>query len=312
MLPWPRSNCGLVSRGCHKTKSFMITSCLKFDTFLFVLIIFRCGQDMTICAACAPPGGGRNPVTPRFLRHFSMFSIPSSAEHTLKHIFKVMKNNLSSMCLDIPFLYFILWPIHGFGYFLFSFLRPPTLPPFQYFLPSLRSLIYPHNHWLIDSFIDSLIFFLPPGSSPPLPLFSTSLTPSPSIPLLFFSLWRVFTIFLPVFENQTLLRVVNFFVFINVIFQSIVSGFLIDFPQDVRNCADAIVGARFVSLVRSPLMVLIVPKKFAFYDVVTGKHSLLRNSKTATKTVQLVLQHCCKTSWKAMLRGSPLTFKPVL
>lgn len=43
------------------------------------------------------------------------------------------------------------------------------------------------------------------------------------------------------------------------------SGFLIDFPQDVRNCADAIVGARFVSLVRSPLMVLIVPKKFAFY-----------------------------------------------
>ena len=31
-----------------------------------------------------------------------------------------------------------------------------------------------------------------------------------------------------------------------VSFQSIVSGFLIDFPQDVRNCADAIVGARFV------------------------------------------------------------------
>lgn len=57
---------------------------------------------------------------------------------------------------------------------------------------------------------------------------------------------------------------VNFFVII-VIFQSIVSGFLIDFPQDVRNCADAIVGARFVSLVRSPLMVLIVSKKFAFY-----------------------------------------------
>ena len=133
---------------------------------------------MTICAACAPPGGGRNPVTPRFLRHFSMFSIPSSAEHTLKHIFKVMKSYLSSMCLDVPFLHFILCPIHRFAYFLFSFLRPPTLSPSQYFLPSLRSLIYPHNHWLIDSFIHSLIFFLPPSSFPLL-FFSTSLTPPP-------------------------------------------------------------------------------------------------------------------------------------
>ncbi|KAJ7377616.1 Dynein heavy chain 6, axonemal [Desmophyllum pertusum] len=56
-------------------------------------------HDMTICAACAPPGGGRNPVTPRFLRHFSMFSIPSSAEHTLKHIFKSI---VSGFLVDFP------------------------------------------------------------------------------------------------------------------------------------------------------------------------------------------------------------------
>ena len=33
--------------------------------------------------------------------------------------------------------------------------------------------------------------------------------------------------------------------------------------------------------------------------------------KRATKNMQLLLQHCCKTSWKAMLHVLPHTFKPV-
>ncbi|XP_061839882.1 dynein axonemal heavy chain 6 isoform X2 [Nerophis lumbriciformis] len=43
-------------------------------------------QDMTIAAACAPPGGGRNPVTPRFIRHFSMLCLPTPSEQSLKQI----------------------------------------------------------------------------------------------------------------------------------------------------------------------------------------------------------------------------------
>ncbi|XP_030643583.1 dynein heavy chain 6, axonemal [Chanos chanos] len=47
-------------------------------------------QDMTIAAACAPPGGGRNPVTPRFIRHFSMLCLPTPSEGSLKQIFKAI------------------------------------------------------------------------------------------------------------------------------------------------------------------------------------------------------------------------------
>lgn len=46
-------------------------------------------QDVVICAACAPPGGGRNPLTPRFVRHFAMLFISSPSEGTLKVICKV-------------------------------------------------------------------------------------------------------------------------------------------------------------------------------------------------------------------------------
>uniref|UniRef100_A0A8C8Z9L8 Dynein axonemal heavy chain 6 n=1 Tax=Prolemur simus TaxID=1328070 RepID=A0A8C8Z9L8_PROSS len=49
-------------------------------------------QDVTIVSACAPPGGGRNPVTPRFIRHFSMLCLPMPSEHSLKQIFQSILN----------------------------------------------------------------------------------------------------------------------------------------------------------------------------------------------------------------------------
>eukprot|EP00958_Prasinococcus_capsulatus_P007761 scaffold712_cov404-Prasinococcus_capsulatus_cf.AAC.19 len=43
--------------------------------------------DTNMVAACAPPGGGRSQLTPRLVRHFSLFSIPEAANNSLLHIF---------------------------------------------------------------------------------------------------------------------------------------------------------------------------------------------------------------------------------
>ncbi|KAF0301061.1 Dynein heavy chain 6, axonemal [Amphibalanus amphitrite] len=45
-------------------------------------------QDVVVCAACAPPGGGRHQLNGRFLRHFCMLLIPQPNEATLVHIFR--------------------------------------------------------------------------------------------------------------------------------------------------------------------------------------------------------------------------------
>lgn len=43
--------------------------------------------DIIMVAAMGPPGGGRNSITPRFLRHFNVISIDSFNEDTMKNIF---------------------------------------------------------------------------------------------------------------------------------------------------------------------------------------------------------------------------------
>lgn len=44
-------------------------------------------EDSTLVVACAPPGGGRAQLTPRFSTHFNLFCMPIASSQILNKIF---------------------------------------------------------------------------------------------------------------------------------------------------------------------------------------------------------------------------------
>ncbi|XP_078503488.1 dynein axonemal heavy chain 14 [Lissotriton helveticus] len=46
-------------------------------------------QDVSLIAACAPPGGGRNEISPRLLKHFCILALPQPSIQSLQHIFQI-------------------------------------------------------------------------------------------------------------------------------------------------------------------------------------------------------------------------------
>lgn len=51
------------------------------------LLFWKTVEDSTVICAAAPPGGGRNAMTPRFTRHFNMISLPEGSRTVLQKIF---------------------------------------------------------------------------------------------------------------------------------------------------------------------------------------------------------------------------------
>lgn len=58
-------------------------------------LFFKGIKDVVFVAACAPPGGGRNSVSPRLLRHFSMIWLTALSSNSLNRIFQVFKTSIN-------------------------------------------------------------------------------------------------------------------------------------------------------------------------------------------------------------------------
>ncbi|KAM4694195.1 dynein axonemal heavy chain 14 [Discoglossus pictus] len=52
-------------------------------------LTWKAVQDVSLIAACAPPGGGRHEISPRLLKHFCMIVLPHPSVQALQHIFQV-------------------------------------------------------------------------------------------------------------------------------------------------------------------------------------------------------------------------------
>ena len=50
-------------------------------------LFFKDIEDVVLCAACGPPGGGRQEMTPRFTRHFTMLALPQPDDENMRTIF---------------------------------------------------------------------------------------------------------------------------------------------------------------------------------------------------------------------------------
>ena len=62
---------------------------------------FRELVDINFVAAMGPPGGGRNPVTPRFLRHFNHLSFTELEDESKHRIFATILRSWIGMAFYI-------------------------------------------------------------------------------------------------------------------------------------------------------------------------------------------------------------------
>jgi dynein heavy chain len=63
-------------------------------------LFFKRVKDVIFAAACAPPGGGRNDISPRLTRHFNMVWLPSLDDQSMVRIFQMILKGF--LQLELP------------------------------------------------------------------------------------------------------------------------------------------------------------------------------------------------------------------
>ncbi len=103
----------VISRFALVNTLWILTLALQLYT-LFLLFLLRAAQDYrgfydrkklfwkdivdaTLMCCSAPPGGGRNELTPRFVRHFHVLCVPQPSDGVMAKIYgSILKSFLSA------------------------------------------------------------------------------------------------------------------------------------------------------------------------------------------------------------------------
>lgn len=108
-------------------------------------LLFKFVKDTRFIACCAPPGGGRNAVTPRLFRHFNMIWVPDLSQASMKTIFTaILKGNLELKTVGGQALYaeyIVKSAVDIYQKAIHDFLPTPTKCHYTFNLRDLSKII---------------------------------------------------------------------------------------------------------------------------------------------------------------------------